>query len=736
MFMSRRSRITALLILPLVALSGMHVHAQSSRPIKIKGADSWSDFIHYIRIALPDRAKEHGKHLLDIVGEDDLRLLRIVEQGPYDTDQYVRTLNTAMRVATLEPVASKLAGKIRKAKIELIRDENRMQDDIRRLGRGGRVRANALQRLEEAGQFATPLLLKTLLGEASQDRELHAHVMSAMVTIGRPLVYPLSIALLHLEPVQQAQVAQVLTDIGYPRAAPYVAELLETQTLDPAARQNVQQVYDRLAAKVRLPFNVSAAELFLTLGENMYDAATSGDVTRVPGYDSKTDRGIVWSYDPQAGLVHTPVPPHVFGDILAMHASQNALRLNPNMNRGLSLWLMSNLRRDNRLVDGETDPSDKTARLPQFYVEMAGPLRQHDVLHRALADGDVALALDAIAALDVTAGTAALVNQEGAIQPLLQALSYPDRRVRFAAAFALTHARPQTEFPGSFRVVPVLTEAVRQADQHYALVLARGEDSLNRLLAAIEDIPGTQAIGGLSLEDPSLAKLIRSGPGIDLTVTDLRADECLQLLQKTESDYHLAGAPIVALVPESDQIQLSRWVSENSRLSWADPELSKSELAALIEDRLDATAGAALSQEQADEFAHRAINLLRQIALSRGDIFNVQEALPALMAALHDSRPPIVKQAGQVLAILGDGRAQQALAESGLDETRSTDVRVSLLNSLAQSAKHFGNQLTPDLVSRLLELVKVSRGKLANATARAHGALSLPTSHLKEMIDE
>ena len=724
----------ALLIVSLfLAASTLPAAAQSSARNDLPGAESWGDFNHYVKIALPQRAKEHAEHLLEVVGDDSVALLDIVEKGRYR--DYERTLERALKIESLREVTQRLAEKIQHAKIQVIRDKKRIIDDIRRLHEGGRVRQNAMERLKAAGQFAAPLLLRTLQSEKPEDRKLHSNVVVAMVAIGRPMVYPLSVAISRLEPVQMGQVAQVLTDIGYPRAAPFIKEVLESATLDADAREKVQQAYDLLAAQVHLPANVTAAELFLTLGENLYTAATRGSPDNLPGFDPKTKKGIVWSYETQAGLLHTPVPPQVFGDVLAMLATKRALRLNPNMERAVSGWLMANQRRENRLAEGEPDPSyARTMRPPQFYLEMAGPLREHDVLHRALEDGDVDLALDAINALDATAGTDALVNRHGAIQPLLQALSFPDRAVRFAAAFTLTNARPKAPFPGSYRVVPILTEAVGQRGGRTALIIGRDEKTRNEMVANVDQLDGFNAIGGLSFLDQSLADQIAAGPGVDLIVTNLNAAGCLELQRVTAGDYRLAASPILALVPDGVQFELKSQAPQANRLFWNQPGLEGESLLAAIEDAVASTRGEKITGKKADDYAMRAIHLLGEIALSRGEVFNVREAEPALIAALKDPREPIQTEAGVVLALLDTQNAQQALASNALDESRPVFVRVSLLNSLARSAKQYGNHLMPVLVDRVLHVVETSTGDVAIAAARAHGALALPGSHLKRMV--
>ncbi len=80
-----------------------------------------------------------------------------------------------------------------------------------------------------------------------------------------------------------------------------------------------------------------------------------------------------------------------------------------------------------------------------FYARAAGPMYVNPVLTRALDAHDAAQAMRAIDALEATGGTTGLVSTgEGA--PLVRALSYPDRSVRFRAAFAAARMIRPTQF--------------------------------------------------------------------------------------------------------------------------------------------------------------------------------------------------------------------------------------------------------------------------------------------------
>ncbi|NJL30485.1 MAG: hypothetical protein HC898_02000 [Phycisphaerales bacterium] len=396
-------------------------------------AASWADFNHYVLIARPDLAAASAKQL---IAGDQYKLLDTVEASDY-RDDFGRILERARRTKGLEELADQLAKKIQDAKIARSREGKRIADDILKLSGGTRENLNATARLAAAGQFAAPQFLGTLLNDRASN--LHPFVLKAVVSIGQPMIAPLATALPQLPPRAMIQVAQSLADIGYPRALPAIKQVLENPQTDPDARKAVQAAYTRLSAASNLPGDLSAAQLHLRLGQNFYQTATVGG--SLPGFDEPKNVGILWEYKPDIGLIAIEVPGKVYGDVLAMRSAHEALTLAPDMEQALVLWLTANLRRENRL-GGQPDLSyPSNLREPGYYLKLAGPTRQHAVLERALEDGDVALAFDAINALADTAGASSLVSKTAGSQPLIRALYHADRRVRIRAALVLARAR-------------------------------------------------------------------------------------------------------------------------------------------------------------------------------------------------------------------------------------------------------------------------------------------------------
>ncbi|MFG0250837.1 MAG: hypothetical protein ACF8OB_18270 [Phycisphaeraceae bacterium JB051] len=685
----------------------------------------WEDFNHYVLIARPDLAEDLGKQLLKANSD---KLLDAVEQSTYQ--DFEKTLFRAQKNQELKDTAGKLEEKLQRALIQRSRDPKRIAADIQKLGEGMRAQVNAVERLRAAGQFAAPQLLATLRDESKA--RLHPHVIGAMVGIGRPMVYPLSIALANLEPIQQGQIARVLSEIGYPRSLPYIKQVIEDQKTDAATREMCQAAYAHLASRAGVTEGVNAAELYMTLAQNHYNAAVNRDV--LPGYLPTDEAGIIWTFDRRAGLLPISVPGPVFGYILSMRASQRALSLNEHLSPALSLWLMANLSRENFMPDKASDKSyPKDWHPADYYLKVAGPLRQHDVLYRALQDRDYVLALDAIAALRLTAGTDALVNRQGTIQPLITALSYPDRRVRFNAALTMANARPNAPYNGSYRIVPVLCEAVRQSETRTAVVLSPDLDRANQLAGILRDQLKFEVAAGQTIEDVTDA--IAAGPGVDLIVTSADSTVTMDLHHARSSNYKLVAAPMIALADNNAILAQMNQVFEGNMTVY--PVLATQSADALkpaIDSAIKQFAGQPIGKDEALAFAMDALNMLWEITIGHGQVYQATEAQPTLIEALGDNRHRVVMRSAEILALFNEINAQQAICNAAMNAKLPGKVRISLIDSLALSATHHGNLLTDTQIAKLLKIVNTAKGDMAQAAARAHGALTLPASHVVEMI--
>jgi len=680
----------------------------------------WSDFCHYVLIASPELAAEAATALLE---SDPGTLLDAVEGSDRNADNVF--LRTA-RMGELKPMGAELQKRIQEARIDRSREEDRITRDIQLLGEGQRPYANATKRLGSAGQYAAPQLLSALVDD---DRaELHPKVMRAMADIGRPLVAPLSAALPRLDAVAQGQVSRVLAEIGYPQALPALKQVIENPETDPTARSAAQAAVRVIAANANVSPELSAAELYLRLGLGSYDTATA-QPAGLDGYDTATDLGVSWYYDPQLtvtgqpGLVPVTVPGAILGDVLAMQSARTALSLDPDLDAALSLYIMSNLRRENRLPEGESDPSyPATRRSPAFYAMAAGPRRLHDVLDIALTDNDADLALDAIAGLSATASLEAL-------QPLVRGLTFPDREVRFRAAAALAHALPRQNFDNDFRVVPVLGDAVRTTGTPLALIIATDQAARNRLVSSAGSL-NYRAIAAESVA--AAADVVAQTPGVDLLLVEGDQGAITRAATTAGENFKLASTPVVALAAPDQQARIASGFTDDPRVTVV--ASGQDDLGAAVA-LATARAGGSARRTSGDGDALEALDLLARIATAP-TVFEIKDALPALRNAAADAqRPAVAKRAGDVLALIDDPDAQAALASAAVSATG--DVQPHLLQQLAHSANQSGNLISADLSDAVLQLVKTAEDQtLADAAAQAHGALALPTRNAVDLITQ
>ena len=690
-----------------------------------KALDSWRDFIHYSRIAQNELAQGHGQALLNMDLTDE-QWLRVVESGRY-ADEYPQDLQ---RMANMEgplaPIARNVAERIEQAKLSVIRQSRRIRSEIQRLDDGLRAYRNAVDRLRIAGEYAAPELVAVLTGQAENAAQLRPYVLRAIVDIGRPLVVPLAEIIDSLGAESQQDVARSLAAIGYPVAMPYLKELLETADLAEQTRRVVQDSYNRIAESRRINPDIAAGRLFFLLAEDYYAARPSLIL------QPEASQNLVWYVNDSGELRYTPVPTEIFTEVRAMQAARRALTLDADQPRALSLWLAANFRRENQLPPGKTDPTyGERMQSPAYYARMAGPTHIKHVLGRAVETRDAALALDAVDALGKVAGTQSMIDSPDAI---VASLNYPDRRVRFETAFAVARANPAEPFAGSARVIPILSEAVAQSQRPNVLVLAEDQQTLNKVAARVREAGDFDVLAAASLAAAS--ELLADEAAADLIVvqSDLALLNALRV-QRGE-DYKIQTAPVVAVVPVGRRGAAQQMFADQVGVVAVDENVADQALHEAMDAAVEATRSIAMDEATAERYATRSLSLLRDLAINRSRVFDVALAEAALIEALNDERPAVVAGAARVLALIESQPAQQAIAGAALDAARPVEQRVTLFDALAESAQRWGTQLTERQQTQVVRAVRGADGELADAAARAYGALNQPAATTVELIPE
>jgi hypothetical protein len=256
----------------------------------------------------------------------------------------------------------------------------------------------------------------------------------------------------------KGEIITALGKIRYPQALAYLKyEIENTDRTDLAdlAKNSVRQIDP---AAMKLP----AAQLFYNLAEDYYYHAQSLS----PAEDA--DFANIWFwYKEKKKLVSEQVDKAYFNELMAMRCCEWAVNADPEKGQAIGLWLAAffkaestGLKMPGYFGQGHADAST--------YATTAGPEYTHQALARALRDNNAHVALGAVEALIKSAGEKSLFHRFGAEQPLVEALSFGDRAVRYSAAIAIAGAGPSENFPQSRLVIANLAEAVGPPEQQDA----------------------------------------------------------------------------------------------------------------------------------------------------------------------------------------------------------------------------------------------------------------------------
>jgi DNA-binding response OmpR family regulator len=682
-------------------------------------ATQLEDFVHYTKIAKVDLAAAWGQRLLES-GVTNAELATLVEADPQLLRRFDEAILRALLVPELEDIAAELGRRVEMGRLDLARDGDRVEQAVAMLTGTARQRLLAKGRLKRAGEYAVPALLKTITD--GNDAQLQQASRNMLLEIGLPAVAPLSAALSEIDPDSQVVVCDLLGDIGYPHAAPYLRDLgAAPGTAGPAAAAATRALGAIRASTDDLDV------LYGRLAQQYYDG--HGSLTPYPHEATNN----VWAYDAFVGLVATPVPTEIFSEVMAMRLAARALELNPGNRAALGLYVASNLKRENDLPLGAADPIFGERKYsPEFYATVFGTGICQDVLARAVDTNDTPLVRDAIAALVKTTGGGNLFGAESARQPLLEALYYPDRRVQYEAALTLGRALPERSFDGDYRVVPLLASAVRTGNQSFALVVADVEENRRGEVTALEGLNFT--IAGAEDSVDAVRGAIDESIGVDLVVVRLdSADAAVEAVTRLRATNKVAAAPILIIASAVDVPSLKLHFRDKSNVAVTRP-VSGEPYELVVNALLARASGGRMTDAEAEAYAFEALAVLEDVAISCSPAYEIADAELALIDALATRTGRARLLVAGILARIDSDRAQRVLFDAALDA--SGGERIDMLQNVAASVKRFGDRAEVRHTAALLDLVANSTGSTADAAAELYGALNMSTAEAVGLIHE
>jgi hypothetical protein len=681
---------------------------------------SVENFWHFAKIAKYDQAAAEAQKILGS-GAAPADMLKAFEQVTTDRgDNLFDWLFKWMNVEQMKDPTQQLVAKLKEGQAQRFKDPVWIKQQIDRLGVNERAYRAALDELRQSGEYAVPIMIDTL-GSADQ-KNLHMATRRALVDMGRGVLNPLVAVMETKDNARLITVIGVLGDIGYDAAAPYIKRVYE----NPApGMEEVKAAAARALAKLGYdnPASAKASDLFYDLAEKFY----YGNVSIVPD-PRYPEAAHIWYWDDGKGLMNKDVPTPIFNEIMSKRACEYALKLDPNRADAVSLWLAANNRREADLPEGKTDTTHEGPDA-HFYNVALGTQYLNNVLNRAIKDRTTPVALKVVKSLQEIVGES---NKflGGEQEPIIDALQYPDRLVRFEAALTLAAALPQKNFMGQELVVPTLAEAVSNTGKPNVVLVSPDANAANGLKEALKD--AVRAETGSTPESASEAAGRLAS--VDVIVVDSRnnpkTDEIL-------SNARVKNSPKLVIV-ENKASPYAALSMSNMLINYIEAgtgPVTPDVLTPAIEKARARAGSAPLSDQISEQYAQRSAQALEKLAISRGQVLDVGVAASALIRGLEDSRIEIAKSSASVLGLVNMAQAQAALASKAVDDKTADDLKIACFKALAKSAKFFGNLLEPTTVDAIQKAVETGTNpQVRSSAAESQGALNLSPERAKNLI--
>jgi CheY-like chemotaxis protein len=655
--------------------------------------ETWEVVSYLIRVGQPDQAAPYIKKFLDL-NPDDAAMLEV-------RDTYgVGSILALSDYPETRPFAKTLADRLAQASIRMATDPERMDRAIVGLSKSREEQAVAVDRLRQAGSYAIPPWLRAL-NVAGLDPSVRTPVAENLGRLDRNAVPALIAALDSPDGALVGDVCRALGQIGDPRAIPALTYLTARTKPDSPARSQaavaILQITGRdFVSQARTPVRVLADE-----ARKYHNHAY-----RFPG-----DPIVLWLWD-DAAKVPAPVqvPVRDAEGILGLRAAKEALDLDPTDVEAKVTQLSLGLDRD---------PAAWRAAALE-----AGPSILSKVLRRAVAEkrNDLASTVAPILGLLANRNDLLITDRPN---PLVDALISGDRRTQFASAEAIVKLDPRRPFPGSSRLVPVLSRFLTAQPTPRALVIdgnaERASQTTGYLRALGYDArtAPTGAQGFTEAADSADIELIAVDPNTMNDPWDLT-----EILGNLKADPRTSGIPVFLVGPLDIQNQFASKLESFPDVKFlvtpAETTLLKGQL-----DRAFASLGVRpLSAADRADFAKRSASLLAQIARSPGSPFeaDLPTAEPSLSLALNGGTAAI--EAAEALGDIPGTDSQRTLADVALDPSKPAPVRLATAGQLGRNIRRFGPRLAADQEKRLVEeLGQEADPAFRNALAEVVGAL-------------
>jgi len=217
-------------------------------------------------------------------------------------------------------------------------------------------------------------------------------------------------------------------------------------------------------------------------------------------------------------------------------------------------------------------------------------------------------------------------------------------------------------------------------------------------------------------------------------IVALGEDDARAVLDAAKARQKLAVSPILAFGSAEDFPNLDRIYGRDRLVVVRRNSISDAQMRNAAELAINIGSGGLISTAEAQDYADRALSVLRDLAVSGNAVLLVEDARTSLATALGERSGRTRLEIAEVLAHVDREESQMALMDSAIRTNGSEQI--DLLAKVGDSAKRFGNLLPERQVRRLLELARADDAALATSAAAVVGALELPNFAITPVILE
>jgi CheY-like chemotaxis protein len=350
-----------------------------------------------------------------------------------------------------------------------------------------------------------------------------------------------------------------------------------------------------------------------------------------------------------------------------------------------------------RTLDGTFAVCDLAVVDSQRIVDASNSALFSEVLAAAMKQNRARAAKTTADLLGVRGDAGVLLSAAPQPAALVNALSYPNRRVRFAALSAIMSLNPTATFPGASRVPETLGYFATSASERRAVVAMPIADQATTLAGQLTKL-GIEAQA--ATQGSAAVRLAGKSADLDMILVDADIDapgvrDVLFALRSTPAT---GQVPIGILATSERLVSAQQIAADHTRVvAFVRPQTD--EATSEIATRLTAlSARDQIASKERAAMAAQALAWLGELLAGNQSFYDLKRQEPVIQAALY--QPELAGRSVAALALLGTPESQRALVEYASQPSVAIDARQQAAAAFQKSVARSGILLTEEEIRR------------------------------------